>query len=78
MFGIRGMEWIILLVIILLIFGPSKIPALAKSVGKAITEFKNGLKGVKKELGDIPKDIADITTATDDESGDREETKEEV
>ncbi len=59
MFGIRGWEWIILLVIILLIFGPSKIPDLARSVGKAITEFKKGIKGAKEELGDIPKEIAD-------------------
>ena len=59
MFGIRGWEWIILLVIILLIFGPSKIPDLAKSVGKAITEFRKGVKGAKEELADIPKDMAE-------------------
>jgi len=59
MFNIRGFEWIIVLVIILLIFGPSKIPALAKSVGKAITEFKKGLKGTKDDIEDnIPSNAA--------------------
>ncbi len=53
MFGIKGMEWVILLVIVLLIFGPAKIPALAKSVGKAITEFRKGVKGVKDDMGNI-------------------------
>jgi len=60
MFNIRGWEWIILLVIVILIFGPAKIPELARSVGKAVTEFRKGIKGAKEELEDIPKDIADV------------------
>jgi sec-independent protein translocase protein TatA len=60
MFNIRGWEWIILLVIVILIFGPSKIPDLARSVGKAVTEFRKGIKGAKEELENVPKDIADV------------------
>jgi len=58
MFNIRGYEWIIILVIILLIFGPSKIPSLAKSVGKAISEFKKGIKETKEETDNISSDAA--------------------
>ncbi|HXP90745.1 MAG TPA: twin-arginine translocase TatA/TatE family subunit [Fibrobacteria bacterium] len=35
-----GIEWIIILVIVLLVFGPSKLPQLAKGLGQAKKEFK--------------------------------------
>ena len=39
------MELLIVLLIVLLIFGPSKLPQLAKSIGKAIREFRQNLSG---------------------------------
>jgi len=39
-------EWIVVIVIaILLIFGPKKIPELMRGLGKGMREFKNALKG---------------------------------
>ncbi|MBA3286908.1 MAG: twin-arginine translocase TatA/TatE family subunit [Acidimicrobiia bacterium] len=38
-----GTEWIIVLVIVLVIFGGSQLPKLAKNLGKAQKEFKDGL-----------------------------------
>lgn len=38
-----GPEWIIVLVIVLLVFGGSQLPKLAKNLGKAQNEFKQGL-----------------------------------
>ncbi len=48
---IAGQEWLIVIiaVIILLIFGPGKIPALAKSIGEAIREFRRGVSGISEE-----------------------------
>ena len=44
--GIPGpTELIIILVILLLIFGGSKLPGLAKGLGQGIKEFKNALGG---------------------------------
>ncbi|MEW5767443.1 MAG: twin-arginine translocase TatA/TatE family subunit [bacterium] len=40
MFGIGVTELIIILVIILIIFGPGKLPQIGKSLGKGIKEFK--------------------------------------
>ncbi len=39
-----GFEWVILLIIIavLLLFGPQKLPELAKSIGRALGEFQRG------------------------------------
>jgi TatA/E family protein of Tat protein translocase len=36
-------HWLIVLVILLLFFGPSKLPGLGASLGKAIRGFKAGL-----------------------------------
>ncbi|MDA1008306.1 MAG: twin-arginine translocase TatA/TatE family subunit [Planctomycetota bacterium] len=47
--GISGYEWIILLVLGLLIFG-NRLPALGKSLGKTIVEFKRGLKDVEGDI----------------------------
>lgn len=47
-----GSEWIIVLVIVLLVFGGSQLPKLAKNLGKAQKEFKDGLAEGTKEQHD--------------------------
>lgn len=42
----------ILLIIVLVIFGPKNLPRLAKSMGQAIRDFRSGIKGVEDELSD--------------------------
>jgi sec-independent protein translocase protein TatA len=50
-----GPEWIIPLVVILVLFGGSQIPKLARSLGQAQKEFKHGLaEGEKSDEGDKP------------------------
>ncbi len=51
MFGIGQTELLIGLAIILLLFGGSRIPSLARSLGQSITEFKKGAKGIDEEPG---------------------------
>lgn len=43
-FGLGGTELIVILVIILLLFGGAKLPALAKGLGQSVKEFKNASK----------------------------------
>jgi sec-independent protein translocase protein TatA len=44
-----GPEWIIVLVVVLVIFGGSQLPKLARNLGKAQKEFKDGLAEGEKE-----------------------------
>ncbi|MFZ5825900.1 MAG: twin-arginine translocase TatA/TatE family subunit [Bacillota bacterium] len=44
------MEIALIVVVALLIFGPSKLPQLGKSVGESIREFKKSMKSVKDEI----------------------------
>lgn len=44
-----GPEWIIVLVVVLVIFGGSQLPKLARNLGKAQKEFKDGLEEGKTD-----------------------------
>lgn len=45
-------ELILILAIALVIFGPSKLPEIGKSLGRAISEFKAGANKVTEDLKD--------------------------
>lgn len=50
MFGIGMQELIIVLVVALIILGPKKLPEVAKSLGKALNEFKRATNDIKESL----------------------------
>jgi sec-independent protein translocase protein TatA len=47
MFGISG-EHLLILGIVLLIFGPRRLPELGNTLGKAIRNFKDAISGVEE------------------------------
>lgn len=41
--GLNGWEWVIIAVLAFLLFGPKRLPELAKSFGQSIRSFKKAL-----------------------------------
>jgi sec-independent protein translocase protein TatA len=49
-FGLGGAEIGVLFLIILLIFGPSQLPKMARGLGQALREFKKAQREIHDEL----------------------------
>ena len=65
MFGNLGLpELILIFIVALVVFGPEKLPEVAKTIAKTIKGFRKEMAGVRKsiedELGDITGELEDI------------------
>ena len=49
MLRLGGWEWIIILFIVILLFGPGRIGKLSVELGKSIKAFRDGLSGDKQD-----------------------------
>ncbi len=50
MFGLGGTELLVVFVIILLVFGPSQIPKMARGLGQAMREFRKAQNEINDEM----------------------------
>jgi sec-independent protein translocase protein TatA len=53
-FGIGIWEILILLLVVLLVFGPKRLPEMGRSLGKGIREFKESITSTGKDDEDEP------------------------
>ncbi len=66
-------ELVIILVIVLLIFGPGKLPEVAKAIGKSLKSFKSAQRGVEKDITNAIKDTEDPPETTAPENNGKPE-----
>jgi TatA/E family protein of Tat protein translocase len=65
MFGIGMPEMLLILAIALIVIGPKKLPDLAKSLGRALGEFKKATSELKDSL-QIDSELKDVKTTFDE------------
>lgn len=59
----KGMEWIVILIVALLIFGPKNLPKLGKSLGSTVKNIREGMAG-----DDAPAEVeADVVEDEDED-----------
>ena len=73
MFGIGMPEMILILAVALIVIGPKKLPDLAKSLGRAMGEFKRATSDFKETMA-VNSEIRDVKETIDDIGDDLKES----
>jgi sec-independent protein translocase protein TatA len=67
--GLQNMGWsglILILVALLLVFGPSKLPEIGKAFGKSLREFRSATRGMMEEVSSEASSTSSAETAKQD------------
>ena len=78
-FGIGIWEILILLLVVLLVFGPKRLPEMGRSLGKGMREFKDSISGKDFDDDDdepVHKRLATELPPAEDEVPDRADARE--
>ncbi|MBP9491342.1 MAG: twin-arginine translocase TatA/TatE family subunit [Aliarcobacter sp.] len=70
-----GMEWLLIALVVLLLFGGKKIPELAKGLGSGIKNFKKAVKDDEDEVVQNKSDEIEKKSETTTTTTDKNETK---
>jgi len=63
--GLGGWEWIIILVIVIILFGGSRLAGVGKALGQSIREFREGVSSGNDEGKESADASADDSSAED-------------
>ncbi len=77
-FGLGIPELLIILVVILLIFGPKNLPKLGASIGKAVKSLRSGMGGNKEDEQEEGAEIVDMSSEDEGEEQPVKHTKKVV
>ncbi|MBR4153089.1 MAG: twin-arginine translocase TatA/TatE family subunit [Selenomonadaceae bacterium] len=74
MFGIGAGEFIVILIVGLIVFGPSKLPEVGRALGKVLREFRKAQAALSQTLNDVdidekkaqPAEVKKSVTTADD------------
>jgi sec-independent protein translocase protein TatA len=69
-FNISGGEIFIILIVVFIVFGPQKIPEIARKLGKGLHEMKKATSDIKREINNevnkVKTDVDDAKAEIDD------------
>lgn len=73
-------EIVLIALVVLLLFGGTKIPELMRGLGKGVKSFKDGMADVENELKDVTKEVTEtkeqaMQVAKDIETSVKSDTK---
>lgn len=59
-------EILLILVVVLLVFGPRRLPEMAKGIGQSVREFRKGIRDIKDDIArdDEPKKATVVDSPT--------------
>jgi Tat protein translocase TatB subunit len=60
MFDIGFAELVVIFVVALIAFGPKRLPEIARSLGRGLSELKNAVEGVKSQINEEMDGIKDL------------------
>lgn len=69
-FGIGPMELGLVALVVLLLFGPKRLPQLGKSIGKTVKAIRDGVDGKDEEVDDDDAPVKSSAKATRDDADD--------
>jgi sec-independent protein translocase protein TatA len=55
-------HWLVVILILMLFFGPNKIESLGKSLGRAIRGFKDGMNEIETSAKEVTEDTQKLTS----------------
>ncbi len=53
MFNVGGLEFAVIAIVALLVFGPKRLPEVSRQIGSALAEFRKVQSQVKSEIDDV-------------------------
>ena len=64
--ALGAIEWVVIILIVLLLFGAKKIPELARGIGQGINEFRKASSEIRKEIEKGAEDVKEVPRKKDD------------
>jgi sec-independent protein translocase protein TatB len=65
MFDIGIQELIVIFIVALLVFGPKRLPDIARAIGKGLAEIRNAMDGVKTQIDSEMREVKEIKDLAD-------------
>jgi len=77
--GLGPLEIVVILVIVLLIFGPKNLPKLGSSLGKTVKNVREGMEGdEEKDVKEGEAEAEDVETVADEDDADADSDADEA